>query len=69
MRSPLARSSATRPAWLEETAWTPGGNPEARAGTPVLSPRWIAEDGRSSWLVWNEGQLQSGRDPEREKPS
>ncbi len=42
---------------LEEVAWTPAGNPAARAGAPVIAPKWIAADGRSFWLVWNEGQF------------
>jgi hypothetical protein len=38
----------------EETAWTPGGDQEARAFTPRISPRWIAADGKSFWLVWSD---------------
>jgi len=38
----------------EETAWTPAGDPEARAYQPQISPKWIAEDGRSFWLAFTE---------------
>lgn len=38
----------------EETAWTPGGDREARAFTPRISPKWIAADGKSFWLVWSD---------------
>lgn len=38
----------------EETAWLPGGNPNSRAYAPQISPKWIAEDGRSFWLVYTD---------------
>jgi len=38
----------------EETAWTPLGDPEARAYQPQISPKWIAPDGKSFWLVFTE---------------
>ncbi|BAV63356.1 beta-lactamase [Sphingobium cloacae] len=36
----------------EETAWTPGGDGEARAYAPQISPKWIAPDGKSFWIAW-----------------
>ena len=36
----------------EDSAWTPGGNPAARAYAPQIAPGWIAADGRSFWLSW-----------------
>src|SRR5262249_41288628 len=36
----------------EETNWLPGGDRAARASMPKIAPRWVAEDGRSFWLVW-----------------
>ena len=36
----------------EETAWMPGGAPAACAYAPQIAPKWIADDGRSFWLVW-----------------
>ena len=36
----------------EDSAWTPGGNPAARAYAPQIVPGWIAADGRSFWLSW-----------------
>lgn len=36
----------------EETAWTPGNDPAARAYAPQIAPKWIAADGKSCWLVW-----------------
>ena len=36
----------------EERAWTPGKDLEARAYAPQISPKWIAPDGKSFWLVW-----------------
>lgn len=36
----------------EDTAWTPGGDPQARAYAPQIAPGWIAPDGKSFWLVW-----------------
>jgi hypothetical protein len=40
----------------EETAWTPGNDPTARAYQPQIAPKWIAEDGKSFWLVWSDFQ-------------
>lgn len=36
----------------EDTAWTPAGDPAARAYAPQISPKWIEPDGKSFWLVW-----------------
>lgn len=36
----------------EETAWTPAGDPGARAYGPRIAPKSIAPDGKSFWLVW-----------------
>jgi hypothetical protein len=36
----------------EETAWTPAGDPEARAYGPRIAPKSLAADGKSFWLVW-----------------
>jgi hypothetical protein len=36
----------------EEAAWTPGGDADARAYAPQISPKWVAPDGKSLWLVW-----------------
>jgi hypothetical protein len=44
----------------EETAWTPGDDPAARAYQPQIAPAWIAPDGRSFWLVWTDFQLAPG---------
>jgi hypothetical protein len=44
----------------EETAWTPGGDLAARAYSAAISPKWIAEDGKSFWLVWSDFQVTSG---------
>ena len=41
----------------EEEAWTPAGDPAARAYQPQIAPRWIRPDGRSFWLVWTDFQL------------
>lgn len=38
----------------EETAWMPRGDPAARAYQPQISPKWIAGDGRSFWLVFTD---------------
>jgi hypothetical protein len=38
----------------EESAWTPGGNPNSRAFVPDIAPKWISPDGRSFWLVWSD---------------
>jgi hypothetical protein len=40
----------------EETAWTPGNDAAARCYSPQISPKWIAPDGRSFWLVWSDFQ-------------
>jgi hypothetical protein len=40
----------------EETAWMPASDPGARAYQPQISPKWIAPDGRSFWLVWTDFQ-------------
>lgn len=41
----------------EETAWLPGGDAAARAYEPQIAPKWIAEDGKSFWLVWTDFQV------------
>ncbi len=41
---------------LEEEAWTPAGDPGARAYHPVIAPKWIAPDGKSFWLIWTDFQ-------------
>ena len=38
----------------EDTAWTPGGDVNARAYQPQISSKWIAEDGKSFWMVFSE---------------
>ena len=40
----------------EETAWTPDKDPAARAYQPQIAPKWIAQDGKSFWLVWTDFQ-------------
>lgn len=47
----------------EESAWMPDNDPAARAYSPQIAPKWIAEDGKSFWLVWSD--YQGGRDFER----
>jgi len=47
----------------EETAWTPGGDANARAYQPQIAPKWIAADGRSFWLVWTDFQLVGDQRP------
>jgi hypothetical protein len=41
----------------EETRWTPAGDGNARAYQPQIAPRWIADDGKSFWLVWTDFQV------------
>jgi hypothetical protein len=50
----------------EETAWLPGGDSAARAYAPQISPKWIAADGKSFWLVW--ADLQGIRTFARDRP-
>lgn len=45
----------------EETKWTPAGDPGARAYQPQIAPKWIAEDGKSFWLVWTDFQNVPGK--------
>ena len=40
----------------EETAWMPAGDEKARAYQPQISPKWIAPDGSSFWMVWTDFQ-------------
>jgi hypothetical protein len=47
----------------EETAWTPGGDTAARTYQPVISPKWIADDGKSFWLVWTDFRLVDKKRP------
>jgi len=47
----------------EELEWTPGGDPAARAYQPQVSPKWIAADGLSFWLVWTDFQVIDGERP------
>lgn len=36
----------------EDTAWTVNGDTDNRNYQPQISPKWIAPDGKSFWLVW-----------------
>ena len=47
----------------EETAWTPGGDQNARCYQPQISPKWIAADGKSFWMVWTDFQLVGDQRP------
>ena len=47
----------------EETAWTPGGDAEARAYQPQIYPKWIQKDGKSFWLVFTDFQTGDGNRP------
>ena len=47
----------------EETAWTPDNDPGARAYQPQIIPKWIADDGRSFWMVWSDFQVIDGKRP------
>ena len=47
----------------EETEWTPSGDLQARAYQPQISPKWIAGDGRSFWLVFSDFQRVDGELP------
>lgn len=47
----------------EETSWTPADDQGARAYQPQISPKWIAEDGKSFWLVFTDFQNLDGRKP------
>ena len=40
----------------EEAAWMPAGDAGARAYQPQISPRWIAPDGKSFWMVFTDFQ-------------
>lgn len=51
----------------EATAWTPGDDTAARAFLPQIAPKWIADDGRSFWLVWSDYQFR-GQAGEIENP-
>ena len=47
----------------EDAAWMPEGDSGARAYQPQISPKWIAPDGRSFWLVWTDFQEIDGKRP------
>lgn len=47
----------------EDASWTPGGDMGARAYQPQISPKWIAEDGLSFWLVFTDFQVIGGKMP------
>jgi hypothetical protein len=48
----------------EDAAWTPEDDGDARAYAPQISPKWIAPDGKSFWIVWADlkGIREFGRD-------
>jgi hypothetical protein len=41
----------------EDAEWTPANDQGARAYQPQIAPKWIAEDGKSFWLVWTDFQV------------
>jgi hypothetical protein len=47
----------------EEREWTPAADPNARAYEPQIAPKWIADDGKSFWLVWSDFQVVDGERP------
>lgn len=47
----------------EETAWTPSNDQNARCYQPQISPKWIAADGKSFWMVWTDFQLVGDQRP------
>ena len=47
----------------EETAWMPAGDPHAQAYQPQISPKWIAADGKSFWMVFTDFQVIDGNNP------
>ena len=34
----------------------PGNDRAARAGDPIIAPKWISADGKSFWLAWSDYQ-------------
>lgn len=40
----------------EEASWAPNGEVDARPYAPQIPPKWIAEDGKSFWIVWTDFQ-------------
>lgn len=38
----------------EDTAWAPEGDARTRCYSPVILPKWIADDGMSFWLQWTD---------------
>jgi len=46
----------------EGTAWTPGNDPGSRAYMPIIAPKWIAEDGKSFWIVWSDLQRKGSKE-------
>jgi hypothetical protein len=47
----------------EEKAWTPAGDVNARTYQPYISPKWIAKDGKSFWMVWTDFRLVGDKRP------
>jgi len=46
----------------EETEWVVSGDMKGRLYQPQIAPKWIAEDGRSFWLVYTDFQ-NAGKTP------
>ncbi len=44
----------------EETSWTPADDELATAYQPQISPKWVAEDGKSFWMAWTDFQRVGG---------
>jgi hypothetical protein len=47
----------------EEKEWKPAGDAGARSYQPQIVSKWIADDGKSFWLVWTDFQFVGGRRP------
>ena len=47
----------------EDIEWTPAGDRNARAYQPQIAPKWIANDGKSFWMVWTDFQMINGNRP------
>ena len=51
----------------EDKHWTPGGDEHAQCYHPVITPKWIAPDGKSFWLVWTDFQVVGTEEEQAER--
>jgi len=50
----------------ETKEWCPAGDKKARCYSPQISPKWLAADGKSFWMIWSDFQSVCSKSEDQE---